>query len=105
MTKEYKSEIAAAVHETAEGLYAVGAIDKKRMRDYDEWCLAPVETLSPDEIRSIREQEDVPQRIFARYMNVSKNLISDWECGKRRPGGPALRLLTIVQKKGLQAIL
>jgi hypothetical protein len=37
-------------------------------------------------------------------LNVSKNLISDWERGVKRPGGPALRLLTVIEKKGLQSI-
>ena len=42
--------------------------------------------------------------MFARNLNVSKNLVSDWERGKKRPGGPALRLLSIIQRKGLDAI-
>jgi putative transcriptional regulator len=42
--------------------------------------------------------------VFARYLNVSKNLVSDWERGKKKPGGPALRLLSIVQRKGLEAV-
>jgi putative transcriptional regulator len=42
--------------------------------------------------------------VFARYLNVSKNLVSDWERGVKKPGGPALRLLTVIQKKGLSAI-
>jgi putative transcriptional regulator len=41
--------------------------------------------------------------VVAQYLSVSKNLVSDWERGKK-PGGPALRLLTIVRKKGLSAI-
>jgi putative transcriptional regulator len=60
--------------------------------------------LAPEEIRAIREREHLSQPVFARYLNVSKNLVSDWERGVKRPGGPALRLLTIVQKKGVQAI-
>jgi putative transcriptional regulator len=46
----------------------------------------------------------VSQPIFARYLNVSKNLVSDWERGVKRPGGPALRLLSVVRKNGLRAI-
>jgi DNA-binding transcriptional regulator YiaG len=54
------------------------------------------------EIHAIRER--VSQPVFARYLNVSKNLVSDWERGTKRPGGPALRLLSIVRRKGLEAI-
>ena len=31
-------------------------------------------------------------------------LISDWERGIKKPGGPALRLLTVVKKNSIQAI-
>ena len=104
MTKKYRSEVLAAVHEMMEGLHEVGTIDKRTMRDFDETCLSPVEDLAPEEIKAIREREHVSQPVFARYLNVSKNLVSDWERGAKRPGGPALRLLTLVRKKGLQAI-
>ncbi len=60
--------------------------------------------LAPEEIRAIREREHISQPVFARYLNVSKNMVSDWERGVKKPGGPALRLLTIVQKKGRDAI-
>jgi DNA-binding transcriptional regulator YiaG len=52
-----------------------------------------------------RIRERVSQPVFARYLNVSKNLVSDWERGVKKPGGPALRLLAVVQKGGLNAIV
>ena len=88
-----------------EGLHTRGAIDKQTMREFDAACLAPAATLAPEDIRAIREQEHVSQPVFARYLNVSKNLVSEWERGTKRPGGPALRLLGIVQRKGLGAII
>jgi putative transcriptional regulator len=104
MTKQYRSEAHAAIHETMEALEEVGAVDKQTMREFDEACLAPVRILSPDEIKSIRLRERVSQPVFARYLNVSKNLVSDWERGVKRPGGPALRLLAVIEKKGLRSI-
>ncbi|MBX9907908.1 MAG: DNA-binding transcriptional regulator [Beijerinckiaceae bacterium] len=104
MAETYKSEALAAVHELMEGFHQSGAIDKQTMREFDEACLTPVNPLAPAEIRAIREREQLSQPVFARYLNVSKNLISDWERGVKKPGGPALRLLTVVQRKGLQAI-
>ena len=102
--KKYKSEAMAAIHETMESLFEVGAIDKQTMREFDDACLTAIEPLTPEEIRSIRERERISQPVFARYLNVSKGLVSDWERGVKKPGGPALRLLTVVQKKGVQAI-
>jgi len=103
--KTYRSEIAAAVHETAEGIHEAGLINKQTMRQFDENCLTPAPALSPEDIRAIREKEAVSQPVFARYLNVSKNLVSDWERGAKRPGGPALRLLSVVRKNGLRAIV
>jgi putative transcriptional regulator len=104
VTKTYKSEALASIHEMMESFHRSGLIDKRTMRGFDESCLAPAEPLAPEEIRAIREREHVSQPVFARYLNVSKNLVSDWERGAKRPGGPALRLLTIVRRKGLEAI-
>jgi putative transcriptional regulator len=104
MAKKYRSEAFAAIHETMGALHDVGVIDKQTMREFDEACLTPIRALTPDEIKLIRLREHISQPVFAHYLNVSRNLISDWERGIKRPGGPALRLLTVIQKKGLQAI-
>lgn len=104
MAKKYRSDALAAIHETMEALVCIGAVDKRTMRGFDEACLTPVETMEPEEIKAIRLREHISQPVFARYLNVSKNLVSDWERGIKRPGGPALRLLTVIQKKGLTAI-
>ena len=100
MTKKYRSDAFAAIHETMDALKEIGAIDKKTMREFDEACLTSVRVLSPDEIKTIRLRERISQPVFARYLNVSKNLVSDWERGVKKPGGPALRLLTVIEEKG-----
>ena len=102
--KQYKSEAFAAIHETMDALHQIGAIDKKTMRDFDAACLADLPEMEPEEIRALREREQVSQPIFAAYLNVTRNLVSDWERGVRRPGGAALRLLSIVEKRGLDSL-
>lgn len=104
MPKKYRSDALAAIHETVEALHEVGAIDKKTLSEFDDACLTPIQALTPEEIKALRLREHLSQPVFARYLNVSRNLVSDWERGVKKPGGPALRLLTIVQKKGVQAI-
>ncbi len=104
MAKTYRSDALAAIHETMEAVHELGAIDKQTMRSFDAACLTPVQALAPEEIKQIRLREHISQPVFARYLNVSKNLVSDWERGIKKPGGPALRLLTVIQKKGLEAI-
>ncbi len=102
--RTYRSPIAAAMHETVESLHEIGLVDKRTMRQFDEGCLTPAEAMLPEEIKAIREKEAVSQPVFARYLNVSKNLVSEWERGIKRPGGPALRLLNLVKRSGLRAI-
>jgi len=104
MTKKYRSDAFAAIHETMEALHEIGTIDKQTMRQFDDACLTPVLALSAEEIKALRLREHISQPVFARYLNVSKNLVSDWERGVKKPGGPALRLLAVIQKKGLMAI-
>ena len=100
----YRSEALGAIHETMTALQRIGALDKVTMREFNEACLSPVKELTPEDIRALREQAHVSQPVFASYLNVSKNLVSDWERGKKKPGGPALKLLNVIQKHGLQAI-
>jgi len=104
VAKKYRSKAYAAIHETMEALHEAGAIDKQTMREFDETCVTPVLPMPPERIRALREREHLSQPVFALYLNVSKNLVSDWERGVKKPGGPALRLLTVVEKNGIQAI-
>lgn len=102
--RTYRSEIAGAVHEMIEGFHKAGVVPKTTLREFDEACLIQADALAPEEIRALREREAVSQPVFAAYLNVSRNLVSDWERGTKRPGGPALRLLSIVRRNGLAAI-
>lgn len=104
MGKQYKSDALASVHETALGLAEAGVMEKRTMKAFDEMCLTPVEELTPDEIRKIRLREKASQAVFARYLNVTTGLVSQWERGDKHPRGASLKLLTLVAKKGLQAV-
>ena len=104
MQNKYHSEIAAAVHEDMRDMFKLGVVDKQTMRTFDELCLVPVQPMTAEEIRTLREREGLSQPVLAWYLNVSKNLISDWERGVRKPGGAALKLLNLVKSKGVQAI-
>ena len=97
----YKSDAFEAIHDMMEGFHSIGAISDTTMRKFDASCLEPVAPLKPAQIRALRKRERVSQPVFAYYLNVSKNLISDWERGIKKPGGPALRLLSIIQKHGI----
>ncbi len=95
----------AVIHETAADLFELGIIDKQTMRKFDELCLTLVHDFTSDEIRDLRERQHVSQAVFARHLNVTKSLVSQWERGEKRPAGPSLKLLSLVEKNGLAAIM
>ena len=104
MTKQYRGSVMASIHEMAEGLHAAGVMDKHTMRKFDDACLTPVRPLTADEIRALREREGASQAVFARYLNVSTGLISQWERGEKHPRGSSLKLLSLVARHGLETV-
>ena len=104
MATKHKSRIARIVHEAAADAHKAGVMDKTTMREFDALCLAEVQDLSPKEIQAIREREKVSQAVLARHLNVTTGLISQWERGERRPSGPALTLLSLIKRKGLEVL-
>ena len=104
MKKTYKSEIAGAMHEMMSDFHEIGIVPKSTMREFDELCLTPIEKLAPDEIKAVREGACASQTVFARYLGVTPDLVSQWERGERKPSGPALKLLNLVKNKGLDCI-
>ena len=77
---------------------------KRTMKAFDEMCLTPVEEMTPEKIRELRMRENASQAVFARYLNVTAGLVSQWERGEKRPRGALLKLLTLVAKNGLGAV-
>jgi putative transcriptional regulator len=76
-------------------------MNKKTLREFDELCLTPVQPFTPEEIRALRLREGASQAVFARYLNVTTGLVSQWERGEKRPQGASLKLLSLVAQKGL----
>lgn len=99
------SELLAMIHENASDLYEAGLINKTTMQDFDKLCLTPVQNFSSEEIKAIREKERISQSVFAHYLNVNKNMVSEWERGVKKPSRTALKLLSLVQYKGIEAII
>ncbi|MDE1157865.1 MAG: DNA-binding transcriptional regulator [Neorhizobium sp.] len=102
--RKFKSNAFEAIHNAVEGMYDAGTIDKETLRTFDTTCLVGPEALSPQEIKSLREENRVSQPVFARYLNTSESTVQKWESGAKRPSGPALKLLDIVRKHGLKLL-
>jgi putative transcriptional regulator len=106
MTKKIRnSRILDEMHETARGLYEAGLIDKRRMLEYDALCLAPVPAYSSEKIRALRERHKLSQAVLASVLNTSLSTVRQWEIGKKHPSGPSLKLLNLLDRKGLEALI
>ena len=102
--RKTKSPILEAVHDTAKGLHRAGVMDQVTLREFDRLCLPPVKPLEPGQIKQIREASHVSQAVFARLLNTSLSTVQKWEIGQKKPTGTALKLLHLVQKRGLEVV-
>jgi putative transcriptional regulator len=92
------------MHSSAKALHKVGAMDEITMREFDDACLSNVPELAPKDIIRLRKANKVSQPVFARYLGTSESTIEKWESGAKRPSGMALKLLSLVEKHGLQVL-
>lgn len=99
-----KKTILDTVYETAKGLRKAGVMDTQTMREFDALCLPPVKSLTGAQIRRIRMRNKASQAVFAAYLNTSPSTVQKWEQGQKKPNGPSLKLLNLVEQKGLEAL-
>jgi len=100
-----KSKILDAVHETASDLHKLGFIDKRKMRNFELLCLEPIPEYNSERIRALRDHLQLSQAVLAAVLNTSLSTVRKWEIGDKHPSGPSLKLLNLLDRKGLEAIL
>lgn len=93
-----------SVHDTAIGLHKAGVMDVTTMHEFDALCLPPIKTYTAAQIKKIRISQKASQSVFAAYLNTSPSTVQKWEQGQKKPNGPSLKLLNLVDTKGLQAL-
>ncbi len=103
--RKTKSLILEAVHDTANGLHKAGVMDQVTLREFDRLCLPPITPLEPAQIKHIRETSRVSQAVFAALLNTSLSTVQKWEIGQKKPTGTALKLLHLVQRRGLEVVV
>ncbi len=102
MTK--RMALLETARKTARGLHNAGLMSTKTMREFDALCLPLVKEYTAAQIKRIRERNKASQAVFAAYLNTSVSTIQKWERGEKKPNGPSLKLLSLVETKGLQAL-
>ena len=99
-----RKTILDVVHETARGLHKAGTMNARTMREFDALCLPPLKHYTADQIRRLRLRTRASQAVFAAYLNTSASTVQKWEQGQKRPNGPSLKLLNLVERKGLDVL-
>jgi putative transcriptional regulator len=99
------SRILKSIHEDAKGLHDVGLLDTVTMREFDALCLPPLHNYSPKEVQRIRAKAHASQAVFASILNVGVTTVAAWEQGTKKPKGTAIKLLDLVDRKGLDVLL
>ena len=89
------------------GLLSKATADKITMRllGTTTFPAAVLTELSPDDIRTLREQANMSQAVFAKILNLTVGYVSQLERGAKRPTGAALAMLNVIKRKGIAAIL
>jgi putative transcriptional regulator len=100
-----RSRILSEVHETAAAMYRAGTIDKQTTREFDALALPQVRDLSAKQIRALRTRTGMSQAVFAAFINTSVSTVQKREIGDKRPSGPSLKLLNVIDKKGIDALV
>jgi len=84
----------------AQDLYSVNAINQTILTRFNQ----DLPAFSPSDIISLRKKLGLNQTLFAAYLNISDKVVKRWEQGKAKPTGATLKLLSIVEKKGLDIL-
>ncbi len=97
--------IREVVHETAKGLNNAGLMDAETLRELDARSDPVVNEYSPEQIKQLRLKNNASQTVFAAYLNANTSTIQQWENGQISPKGPLLKLLNLVEKKGIDILM
>lgn len=96
--------ILEVVHEGAKDLHKSGLMDDMTMREFDAMCLPTIKKLNAQQIKRLRVKNKASQAVFAAFLNTSVSTVQKWEQGQKKPNGPSLKLLNLVEQKGLEVL-
>lgn len=110
MAQKKLSKFAEAILETAEDMHRIGVMndatyERITVRHLGAKPLHTAKPIKAIEIKKLRQSANLSQAAFARYLNLTPGYISQLERGAKQPKGPALALLNVIRRKGVEAIL
>lgn len=99
------SRIIQEMQVSMSGLDRALKVSKKNMRQFKEFSNLNVTCMTPAQIKALREKSRISQAVLAAVLNTSLSTVQKWEIGDKQPSGPSLKLLSLIEHKGLQTVI
>ena len=100
-----RESIAKSITSTVKDLNKSGLVDDITMKNIENLCLPEIKDYSAAKIVSIRKNLKLSQAALASIFNISPSTVSKWEQGNKKPAGAARKLLDIIERKGIEALI
>lgn len=100
-----RESIVKSVKNTVQDLHRSGLVDDITMKNIENLCLPEVQDFPPKKIVSIRKKFRLSQAALASIFNISPSTVQKWEQGNKKPAGASKKLLDIMERKGLDALV
>jgi len=100
-----RKSISESITSSVKDLNKSGLIDHITMKNIENLCLPEIKEYSPEKIISIRKQLKLSQAALASIFNISPSTVQKWEQGNKKPAGASRKLLDIMERKGLEALI
>jgi len=100
-----RKSVVDSITSTVQDLNKSGLVDDITMKNIENLCIPEVKEYSPQKIISIRKKLSLSQAALASLFNISPSTVQKWEQGNKKPAGASKKLLDIIERKGLDALI
>lgn len=95
-----RSELLASMR----GMHQHGTVTAVQLRNFEELC-GVVPSYSGNDVKTLRSRLNISQTVLAKIMNASASAIRAWEAGQKRPSGISCKMLSLLDRRGIAALL
>ena len=100
-----RKSVAGSITSTVQDLNKSGLVDDITLKNIEKLCLPEIKEYSPEKIAKIRKKFKLSQAALASVFNISTSTVQKWEQGNKKPTGASRKLLDIMERKGLEALM